>query len=76
MRTKRFFFKEAASVFPLQAFFGRISTEVDVGSAVEITNVPYKLRFLMKKRINKRVEVVRPEGLEPPTFRFIVRRSS
>ena len=46
----------------IQALFGRISTEVDFGRIVESTNVHYKLRVLMKKRINKRTEVVRPEG--------------
>jgi len=43
----------------IQTLFGRISTEVDVGRIVESTNVHYKLKVLMKKRINKRVEVVR-----------------
>jgi len=35
----------------IQALFGRMSTEVDVGMIVESTNVHYKLRVLMKKRI-------------------------
>ena len=43
----------------IQTLFGRISTEVDVGRIVDSTNVHYKLKVLMKKRINKRVEVVR-----------------
>ena len=41
------------------ALFGKISTEVDVGRIAESTNVHYKLRVLMKKRINKRMEVVK-----------------
>jgi hypothetical protein len=52
-----------------------MSTEVDVGRIVESTNVHYKLRVPMKKRFNKRMEVVRPEGFEPPTFGFEVHRS-
>ena len=43
----------------IQTFFGKISTEVDVGMIVESTNVHHKLRVLIKKKINKRVEVVR-----------------
>jgi len=37
----------------IQALFGRMSTEVDVGRIVESTNVHYKLRVLMKKRISR-----------------------
>jgi len=39
-----------------------MSTEVNFGRIVESTNVHYKPRVLMKKRINKRMEVVCPEG--------------
>jgi len=48
----------------IQALFGRRSTEGDVGRIVESTNVNYKLRVLMKKKINKRMEVVSPEVFE------------
>jgi hypothetical protein len=33
----------------IQALFGKISTEVDVGRIAESTNVHYKLRVLIKK---------------------------
>jgi hypothetical protein len=44
--------------------FGRISTEVDVRWTVESTNIHYKLKVLMKKRMNKRMKGARPEGYE------------
>jgi len=47
----------------IQTLFGKISTEVDVGRIAESTNVHYKLRVLMKKRINKRVEAGTPGGI-------------
>ena len=50
--------------FFIQAFFGRRSTGDDVGRIVESTNDNYKLRVLMKKKINKRMEVVSPEVFE------------
>ena len=40
----------------IQALFGKISTEVDVGRIVESTNVHYKLRVLMKKLTKKERE--------------------
>jgi hypothetical protein len=43
----------------IQTLFGRVSTEIDVGRIFESTNVHYKLKVQMKKRINKSVEVVR-----------------
>jgi len=64
MRKKKFTIKEAARIPPPQALFRRISTEVDVGWTVEMTNVTYKIRFLMKKRMTKRVKGGRPEGYE------------
>jgi len=48
----------------IQAFFGRRSTGGDIGRIVESTNDNYKLRVLMEKKINKRMEVVSPEVFE------------
>jgi len=39
----------------IQALFGRMSTEVDVGRIVESINVHYKLRVLTKKKICQRL---------------------
>ncbi len=44
----------------IQALFGKISTEIDVGRTAGSTNVHYKLRAGMKKRMNKRVDAGMP----------------
>ena len=60
MRKKKFTVKEATRILPPRALFGRIPIEDDIRRIVESTNIHYKLKVLMKKRINKRVDAGMP----------------